>query len=101
MSRALHTAGYFIVNGNEKIIRQLVIPRRNHITALIRPSFNKRGPKYTEYGCMIRCVRPDQSSQSLTVHYLTDGTFVLGFTYRYVTHCVRLFPRSSGCSSAS
>lgn len=81
---AATVTGYFIVNGNEKIIRQLIIPRRNHITALVRPSFTKRGPKYTEFGCAIRCVRPDQSSQTLTVHYLRDGTFVLGFTYRYV-----------------
>mmetsp|Transcript_28191 Transcript_28191/g.73897 ORF Transcript_28191/g.73897 Transcript_28191/m.73897 type:complete len:1149 (-) Transcript_28191:67-3513(-) len=80
--------GYFIVNGNEKIIRQLIIPRRNHITALIRPSFTKRGQKYTEYGCSIRCVRPDQSSQSLVVHYCRDGTFVLGFSYRKTQYLV-------------
>jgi DNA-directed RNA polymerase I subunit RPA2 len=80
--------GYFIVNGNEKIIRQLIIPRRNHITALNRPSFTKRGANYTGYGTMIRCVRPDQSSQSLTVHYLRDGRFVLGFSYRKTQYLV-------------
>lgn len=74
--------GYFIINGNEKIIRQLILPRRNHITALVRPSFQKRGLQYTEYGCSIRCVRPDQTSQSLTLHYLQDGRCVLGFSYR-------------------
>lgn len=33
--------GYFVVNGNEKLIRFLIVPRRNHVTSLIRPSFKK------------------------------------------------------------
>jgi DNA-directed RNA polymerase I subunit RPA2 len=50
--------------------------------AIIRPSFQKRGPTYTNFGVMIRCVRPDQTSHTLTIHYLTDGNCTLRFTYR-------------------
>lgn len=37
--------GYFIINGNEKVMRILIMPRRNHIMAIRRPTFSKRGPE--------------------------------------------------------
>jgi DNA-directed RNA polymerase I subunit RPA2 len=74
--------GYFIINGLEKLIRLLIVPRRNYVMGIIRPSFSKRGPKYTEYGVSIRCVRSDQSSQTITLHYLSNGECTLRFAYR-------------------
>lgn len=74
--------GYFIVNGNERLIRYLVLPRRNHPIALIRPSFSNRGPSYTQYAVQIRCVRPDQTSVTNTLHYLANGSAMLRFTWR-------------------
>ncbi|CAM0136547.1 DNA-directed RNA polymerase I subunit rpa2 [Umbelopsis sp. WA50703] len=74
--------GYFIVNGIEKIIRLLIVPRRNHVVAIIRNSFTNRGPTYSQYGCAIRCTRPDQTSMTNTVHYLTDGNAMIRFAWR-------------------
>jgi DNA-directed RNA polymerase I subunit RPA2 len=74
--------GYFIVNGIEKLIRLLIVPRRNHVTAIIRPSFANRGPQYSHFGTAIRCSRPDQTSQTNTVHYLNDGNCMLRFAWR-------------------
>ncbi|KAI8099126.1 uncharacterized protein BX664DRAFT_289066 [Halteromyces radiatus] len=74
--------GYFIVNGIEKLIRLLIMPRRNHVTAIIRNSFQKRGPTYSVYGCAIRCARPDQTTHTNTVHYLNDGNVMLRFAWR-------------------
>ena len=74
--------GYYIVNGNEKLIRFLIVPRRNHVTSVIRPSFRNRGPTYTQYGVSIRSVRPDQTSQSNTLHYLSDGGVTMRFSWR-------------------
>ncbi|KAJ1552835.1 hypothetical protein HK096_010250 [Nowakowskiella sp. JEL0078] len=74
--------GYFIVNGNERLLRLLVAPRRNHPIALIRPAFMKRGPTYTNFGVQMRCVRNDQTSQTFTVHYCTDGNIVFRFSFR-------------------
>ncbi|KAJ3244159.1 hypothetical protein HDU78_011350 [Chytriomyces hyalinus] len=74
--------GYFIVNGIERLIRLLIVPRRNHAIALLRPSFMKRGPTYSHFGVSIRCVRGDMSSQSMTLHYLTDGALQLRFSYK-------------------
>lgn len=74
--------GYFIVNGIEKLIRLLIVNRRNHPMAIIRPSFQKRGPTYSDCGVMIRCVRPDQTSHTITIHYLTDGAATIRFSYK-------------------
>jgi DNA-directed RNA polymerase I subunit RPA2 len=72
--------GYFIVNGNERLIRMLILPRRNYPIAISRPSWKNRGALYTEYGIQIRSVRKDQSSSTLTLHYLTDGSCMIQFS---------------------
>lgn len=74
--------GYFLVNGIEKIIRLLVVNRRNFPMAIERPSFEKRGPEYSKFGIMIRCVRPDQTSQSNVLHYLNDGNITFRFSWQ-------------------
>ncbi|KAL4076292.1 beta and beta-prime subunits of DNA dependent RNA-polymerase [Scleroderma citrinum] len=74
--------GYFIINGNERLIRYLILPRRNHVISLLRPSFTNRGPSYTQYAVQIRCVRPDQSSVTNTLHYLSNGSAMLRFSWR-------------------
>ncbi|MES1907747.1 MAG: hypothetical protein MHM6MM_000805 [Cercozoa sp. M6MM] len=84
--------GYFIVNGNEKVIRMLINPRRNFPQALIRPSFEKRGRGYTHFGCTMRCVRAaDQTSRTMTVHYLNSGQMTLRFSLRKNEYLVPLY----------
>jgi len=74
--------GYFVVNGIEKLVRLLVVQRRNHVMALTRPSFVRRGALYSQYGVQIRCVRADQSSQTNVLHYLNDGNVMFRFSWR-------------------
>lgn len=74
--------GYFIVNGNERLIRYLILPRRNHVISLLRPTFAKRGPSYTQYAVQVRCVRPDQSGCTNTLHYLSSGSAMFRFSWR-------------------
>lgn len=74
--------GYFIVNGLEKLIRLLIVPRRNYPLAIVRPSFKKRGATYTEFGISIRSVRPDQSSITNVLHFLNDGNAIFRFSWR-------------------
>jgi len=74
--------GYFIINGNERLIRYLILPRRNHVSSLIRPSFSHRGASYTPYAVQIRCVRPDQTSVTNTLHYLSNGSAMMRFSWR-------------------
>ncbi|PHH89406.1 hypothetical protein CDD83_6122 [Cordyceps sp. RAO-2017] len=74
--------GYFIVNGIEKIIRLLQLNKRNFPMAINRPSFRNRGPEYTPFGIIIRCVRPDETSQTNVLHYLSDGNMTFRFSWR-------------------
>ena len=74
--------GYFIVNGNEKLIRMLIVARRNYPMAIIRNSFVKRGQAYSKFGIQIRSVRPDQTSQTNVLHYLNDGNVTFRFSWR-------------------
>ncbi len=39
--------GYFLVNGNERLIRYLIVAKANSPQAIERPSFEKRGPSYS------------------------------------------------------
>jgi len=73
--------GYFLVNGIERCVRLLQIPRRNHPMAIQRSSYKNRGATYTDLGVATRCSRycGDQSSITNTVHYLTTGGASLKF----------------------
>jgi DNA-directed RNA polymerase I subunit RPA2 len=74
--------GYFIVNGNEKLIRMLIVGRRNYPMAIIRNTFTNRGHAYSKFGIQIRSVRPDQTSQTNVLHYLNDGNVTFRFSWR-------------------
>ncbi|KAI9673892.1 MAG: DNA-directed RNA polymerase I subunit RPA2 [Caeruleum heppii] len=80
--------GYFIVHGIEKIVRMLLVARRNYPMAIIRPSFKKRGKTYTKYGVQIRSVRPDQTAQTNVLHYLEDGNLIFRFSWRKTEYLV-------------
>eukprot|EP00967_Tisochrysis_lutea_P066563 scaffold86717_cov28-Tisochrysis_lutea.AAC.8 len=72
--------GYFIANGNERAIRLLIVPRRNHITGIVRSSFKNRGPTFTQYATVIRCANADQSSLTVALHLLSTGSARLRIT---------------------
>lgn len=50
--------------------------------AIYRPSFTNRGPGYSPHGIIIRSVRPDETSQTNVLHYLTDGNITFRFSWR-------------------
>lgn len=58
------------------------LQRRHYIMGLKRGAYLKRGANYTPWATMIRCVRPDQSSATVRLHYLADGGVNFAFTMR-------------------
>lgn len=74
--------GYFIINGNERIIRMLIMNKRNYPVAFTRGSFVNRGKFFTPYAVQMRCVRDDMFAQTVTLHYLSDGNCMLKFIYQ-------------------
>ena len=74
--------GYFIINGVEKLVRLLIMQKQNYPLAILRPAFTNRGNLYTALAVTIRCVRDDLHTQSVTLHYLSDGTCTVRFILR-------------------
>nr|VZI42136.1 unnamed protein product [Spirometra erinaceieuropaei] len=72
--------GYFIVNGKERLLRLLIMSRRNYPLAIARSSFKKRGASFTEFAIIMRCVREDETSSPLMLHWLMNGEPFLAFT---------------------
>jgi DNA-directed RNA polymerase I subunit RPA2 len=73
--------GYFVINGNEKVCRMLIMNKRNYPVAFQRPTFINRGKQFSTYAVQMRCVREDLFAQTVTVHYLTDGNCMMKFIY--------------------
>ncbi|EFH69848.1 hypothetical protein ARALYDRAFT_313639 [Arabidopsis lyrata subsp. lyrata] len=71
--------GYFILNGIERVFRCVIAPKRNHPTSMIRNSFRDRKEGYTEKAVVTRCVRDDQSSVTVKLYYLRNGSARVGF----------------------
>ncbi|KAL2326335.1 hypothetical protein Fmac_025393 [Flemingia macrophylla] len=79
---ASEMGGYFILNGLERVIRLLIMPKRNYPMSMVRNSYSDRREGYTDKAVVIRCVRADQSSLSLRLYYLRNGSARLGFWLR-------------------
>ncbi|CAN8290752.1 unnamed protein product [Cochlearia groenlandica] len=71
--------GYFILNGIERVFRCVIAPKRNHPTGMIRNSFCGRREGYSDKAVAIRCVRDDQSSVTVKLYYLRNGSARVGF----------------------
>ncbi|PJF18528.1 DNA-directed RNA polymerase subunit beta [Paramicrosporidium saccamoebae] len=82
--------GCFVVNGIERLMRLLIAARRNHPMVLFRPSLAKRGPMYSQYGLQIRCVRNDESSQTIYLHYLNNGACMMRVHIRKAEYLIPL-----------
>ena len=74
--------GYFVINGNERLVRMLIMTKRNYPVAFYRPSFVNRNRLFTPYAVMMRCVREDLFAQTLTLHYMSDGNCSMRLIYQ-------------------
>lgn len=72
--------GIFIIKGNERIIRMLLMSRRNYPIAVKRSSWKDRGANFSEIGIMVRTVREDETSYNNVLHFLNNGTAKLMFS---------------------
>ncbi|KAL6180816.1 hypothetical protein ACLB2K_047475 [Fragaria x ananassa] len=70
--------GYFILNGLERVIRPVILPKRNYPMSTVRNSFRDRKEGYTDKAVVIRCARDDQSSVTVKLYYLQNGSARLG-----------------------
>ena len=57
MRRRLSRAGFFIVNGIDRLIRLLIVPRRHYVTAVIPPVLHQQGDGIHQV-CLSAALRP-------------------------------------------
>ncbi|XP_014274585.1 DNA-directed RNA polymerase I subunit RPA2 isoform X2 [Halyomorpha halys] len=78
--------GYFIVKGNEKVIRMLQLTRRNYPIAVKRSTWKQRGDSFSDLGVLMRCVQRDHTATTNVLHFVNDGTVKLMFSYQRVLY---------------
>ena len=61
--------GYFIIKGKERLMRLLLMTRRNYPIALKRSSWKSRDINFSDTGVMIRCVSEDQTAVVSTIKF--------------------------------
>ncbi|KAI4382946.1 hypothetical protein MLD38_008837 [Melastoma candidum] len=71
--------GYFILNGIERVVRLLIMPKRNYPMSMVRDSFRDRREGFSDKAVLMRCVREDQSSVTVKLYYLQSGSASFGF----------------------
>lgn len=54
--------GYFVVKGNEKLIRMLLMTRKNYPMTVKRSTWKDRGSHFSDIGVLIRTVKSDQTA---------------------------------------
>lgn len=54
--------GYFVMKGHEKLIRMLLMTRKNFPIAVQRNTWKDRGQHFGDVGIMVRTVRTDQTA---------------------------------------
>lgn len=74
--------GYFVVKGHEKLIRMLLMTRKNYPVAVKRSTWKDRGQHFSDTGILVRSVMTDQTATNNVLHFITNGTSKLMFSYR-------------------
>ncbi|KAL1139343.1 hypothetical protein AAG570_006327, partial [Ranatra chinensis] len=74
--------GYFIVKGLERLVRMLLMTRRNYPITVKRSTWKQRGASFSDLGVLIRCVKEDHTSVNNVLHFVTDGTVKIMISYR-------------------
>ncbi|XP_012263302.2 DNA-directed RNA polymerase I subunit RPA2 [Athalia rosae] len=82
--------GYFVVKGHERLLRMLLMTRRNYPIAIKRSGWKSRGALFSDMGILLRCVKDDNTAANNTLHYVTDGTVKLMLSHRKILYYVPL-----------
>jgi len=81
--------GYFVVNGLEKILRTIIVPRKNYPLAVKRQTFHLRRKNFSNCAVSIKSTNNAYKSQSIYLHYTFEGNMFISIMIRKVEY---LFP---------
>jgi len=69
--------GYFIVKGLERLLRMLIMSRRNYPIAMKKKTWKDRGEQFSDLGIYLRSVRDDNTTVVCITYYDIYFLFVL------------------------
>lgn len=72
--------GVFIINGSEKLMRMVIVPRPNHAVSAKRKANESRGSLFTDLSLAFRSMRRDMSTRTVHLHLLRTGSVTLRVT---------------------
>ena len=76
--------GYFIINGLEKILRNIIIPRKNFAIAEERGSFSNQQKSFSDFAVFMKCAGQGYRVKTINLHYTVDGNVFLGLRIRKI-----------------
>eukprot|EP00760_Papus_ankaliazontas_P025331 PhM_4_TR2645/c0_g1_i1/m.76424/K03002/RPA2, POLR1B; DNA-directed RNA polymerase I subunit RPA2 len=76
--------GHFIINGTEKFLRILTVPRANVPIRLCRGHFQRNGKNFSDKAVMFRSKMPSGRAVATYFHYVCNGEIVMSFAKKYV-----------------
>lgn len=78
--------GYFIIRGIERLIRMLIMTRRNYPIAIKRPLWKTRGEQFSDLGIILRSVQEDNTATvCMQKYFFIDSCHVF-----YICICKRM-----------
>lgn len=80
--------GFFVINGAEKLLRMIIVPRANAVISVQRDANLKRGPLYTKDSVSMRCMRIDGSTATMHMHFLRTGGGMVRFAIKRAEYFV-------------
>ncbi|CCW70880.1 unnamed protein product [Phytomonas sp. Hart1] len=78
--------GYFVVNGNERILRLLLMQRSNIAINIERDRFEQQGPNFLSKAVLIRSKRPSGITVQNYFYYTSVGEIVFSFARKVIWH---------------
>lgn len=80
--------GYFILNGLEKLLRMLQVPKKNYPFGITRQTFHMRNKNFTNYAVSMKCVREDLFAKTIYLHYCYDGNIFVNVMIRKAEYLI-------------
>lgn len=81
--------GYFVVNGLEKILRTIIVARKNFPLAIKRQTFHLRRKNFSNCAVSIKSAGLGYKTQTIYLHYTFEGNMFVSVMIRKVEY---LFP---------
>lgn len=80
--------GYFILNGLEKLLRMLQVPKKNYPFGITRQTFHMRNKNFTNNAVSMKCVREDLFAKTIYLHYCYDGNIFVNVMIRKAEYLI-------------